>query len=234
MPISFFILEKSLFQDNELKEILEKKYSLNIYYFEPKENPKKKLLNFFGVQSLDSFWISWKTQCQSAASQLLEYIQSHQKTKLSFITSLSYESFSGYMDLDESTIRSLDLVYNIATNSGKIGTLFGVLDKTKTSMWKRFLREQILHPLQDIKEIRKRQKYIEVFITDKKLLDSVQDKLKYIADMDAILNRIALNRAWIKDMIQLKKSLQSIVEVVEIIKQSWNPLLKNIFSEEKK
>ena len=133
------------------------------------------------------------------------------------------------MGLDESTIRSLDLVYNFSTNSQKIGTLFGVLDKTKTSMGKRYLREQILHPLQNKKEIERRQKYIGAFVNDKRLLDQIQEKLKYVSDMDAILNRISLNRAGTKDMIQLKKSLQSVVSVQEIIEKSGNRELMKIF-----
>jgi len=41
------VLEKKLFNDQELKEVLEKKYSLNIYYFETREFAEKKLLSFF-------------------------------------------------------------------------------------------------------------------------------------------------------------------------------------------
>lgn len=134
------------------------------------------------------------------------------------------------MDIDESTIRSLDLVYNTFTGSQKLGTLFGILDKTKTSMGKRYLKEQILSPLQDLKEIQNRQKYITALLDDKRLLDEVQEQLKYIADMDAILNRIALNRAGVKDMLQLKKSLTAIVEVQNIIDRSGNIILKKLFT----
>jgi len=42
---------------------------------------------------------------------------------MDFIHSLYYESFSGYMDLDDTTIKSLDLVYNFATHSKTQGTL---------------------------------------------------------------------------------------------------------------
>jgi hypothetical protein len=41
------ILEKKLFTNNDIKELLENKYSLNIYYFEPKEKANKKLLSHF-------------------------------------------------------------------------------------------------------------------------------------------------------------------------------------------
>lgn len=224
------ILEKHLFGDSDLVSLLQKKYSLNIFYFQGQNNPHKRLTQFFWVTSLESFGIEWKIECQRSAAQLLEYLQEHQKTHLSFIDGLSYESFSGYMWLDESTIRSLDLVYNLSTQSETVGTLFWVLNETKTSMGKKYLREQILQPLQDPWEIQKRQKYIAAFLSDKKLLDEVVEKLKYVSNLDAILNRISLNRAGIKDMIQLKKSLQSIVAVQDIIQKSDNSVLKKLFT----
>jgi DNA mismatch repair ATPase MutS len=55
---------------------------------------------------------------------LLEYIESNQKTNLGFLRDLSFDSFSSFLDLDESTIRNLDLIYNFATKSSKNGTLF--------------------------------------------------------------------------------------------------------------
>ena len=223
------VLEKSMFANLEIQELLEKRYGLNVFYFRSQSSPEKKIQDFFSVTDVWCFGVTWKHRAMSAVAQLLEYIEQHQKATLSFITQLSYDSFSQHMWLDESTIRSLDLVYNISTNSQKMWTLFWVLDKTKTSMGRRYLREQIIHPLQDIQEIERRQEYISCFVEDKQLLDKVSQQLKYVADIDAILNRISLNRAGIKDMIQLKKSLQSVLEVVRIIKESDNTVLQKIY-----
>lgn len=55
---------------------------------------------------------------------ILEYLISHQKSDFSFLSKLKYISFENRMQLDESTIQSLDLVYNFATQSQSIGTLF--------------------------------------------------------------------------------------------------------------
>jgi DNA mismatch repair ATPase MutS len=59
-------------------------------------------------------------------------------------------------------------------------------------MGKRFLREQILRPLQDLKEIQERQKYIEILKHDSILLEKIQKELKYIVDLDALLGRLSL------------------------------------------
>ncbi|MDD3302200.1 MAG: hypothetical protein PHN31_01475 [Candidatus Gracilibacteria bacterium] len=222
------ILEKKLFSDESIKELLSKKYSLNIYYFEGEKESKEKLLSHFGVKNLSGFGLDGKLMAIKASSLLLEYLELNQKSSLDFLQSLSYETFSNYLDLDESTIRNLDLIYNFATKSHKVGTLFGVLDDTKTAMGTRYLREAILKPLQSKEEIDSRLDMVEEFLNNPVLLDKVQNHLKYVSDIDAILNRLALNRSGPKDLLNLKKSLEEILEVFKLIEQEGSEKLRKL------
>ena len=224
------VLEKKLFSNQDLKDILEKKYSLNIYYFELKNKPFTKLISHFWVKDLNWFGLENNILWQKASALILEYLESIQKTNLDFLDKISCETFSDYMDMDESTIRSLDLLYNFSSKSSKLGTLFWVLDKTKTSMWKRFLREVIVKPLQDIEEINKRQDIIEEFLKDSILLDKVSSELKQVADLDNILTRLALGRANPRDLIALKNSLKTILDIYKTIKESWNEKLVKLLN----
>lgn len=222
------ILDKKLFGNENIINILEKKYSLNIYYFEPKQKWYKKLVNHFWVKSLEWYWIENKVLSQDASSMLLEYLESNQKTELIFLNNISYISFDSFMNLDESTIKNLDLIYNYSTKSSTLWTLFWVLNKTKTLMWWWFLKEQILKPLNNIDEINNRLIFIEEFTKNKILLDKVRTKLEYVSNINSILNRLALNRANPRDLINLKKSLQSILEIHEFIKNEGSDKLKMI------
>lgn len=222
------ILEKKLFNDESLKELLVKKYSLNIYYFELKPNNKEKLLNHFQVKNLTWFWLEDEIMAIKASSLLLDYIEQNQQSSLSFLQSICYDSFSWYLELDEATIKNLDLIYNFATKSSKNWTLFWVLDETKTAMWTRFLRDAILKPLKNKQKIEARLDIIDEFLKEPVLLDKVQNHLKYISDLDAILNRLALNRSWPRDLINLKKSLIEIVEVLKLIENEWSEKLKKL------
>jgi DNA mismatch repair protein MutS len=159
---------------------------------------------------------------------LLEYLESNQKTELIFLNNISYISFDSFMNLDESTIKNLDLIYNYSTKSSTLWTLFWVLNKTKTLMWWWFLKEQILKPLNNIDEINNRLIFIEEFTKNKILLDKVRTKLEYVSNINSILNRLALNRANPRDLINLKKSLQSILEIHEFIKNEGSDKLKMI------
>ena len=224
------ILEKQLFWNEKIHELLSKKYGLNIYYYEFNEDPYKMLTSRFATKNLEWYGIENKKYAQRASAQLLKYIGENQRSDLNFIKNLSYETFSGYMWLDEATIKSLDLIYNMAIWSKTQGTLFGVLDETKTAMWKRYLREQILHPLQDIKEIENRQKFIECFKSDSILLDKIRSELNFVADIDAILTRLSLERSGPRDLLSLKRSLEAIKQVIMLIEKSENKQLKKILN----
>ncbi len=224
------VLEKKLFSNQDLKNILEKKYSLNIYYFELKNKPFQKLVNHFWVKDLNWFGLENNILWQKASALILEYLESIQKTNLDFLDKIRTETFSDYMDLDESTIRSLDLLYNFSSKSSRLWTLFWVLNKTKTSMWKRFLREAIVKPLQDIDEINRRQDIIEEFLKDSILLDKVTTELRNVSDLDNILTRLALWRANPRDLIALKNSLKTILDIYKIIKESWNEKLVKLLN----
>ncbi len=224
------ILEKEMYDDMRIQEILIKKYGLNIYYYTPTENAYKKLTAHFWTVNLIGFWIEEKNLAQRASAMLLEYLQANQNHDMKHANKLSYESYNWYMQLDESTIRSLDLVYNMATWSKTQGTLFWVLDHTKTSMGKRLLRNEILHPLQDINQIKERQEFISLLKSDTILLEKIQKKLRHVIDLDIFLSRLSLERVWPKDLVMLKKSLISIREVIDLIKESGSDKLSKLFS----
>lgn len=224
------ILEKKLFWDEALKEILEKKYSLNIYYFDSCSEARKTLISHFWTSNLEWFWIENKPNAIQASSILLEYLKTNQKDNLKHLSSINYEWFSDTMELDEATIRNLDIIYNLGTKSQTIGTLFWVLDKTKTPMGKRLLKEAITKPLQNTDEINRRLDIAEAFKNNKILLENIREKLKYVSDLENILTRLALWRANPKDLLNLKKSLETILEVIDIIKKENNTKLNSLLN----
>lgn len=104
--------------------------------------------------------------------------------------------------------------------------LFWILNKTKTTVWKRFLRDNILRSLKDKEAIKTRLDFVRSFLKDKILLDKIRDKLSYIAYIDAILNRLLLNRVSLCDLLNLKIFLQAFLETFEIIKKDESEKLK--------
>jgi len=90
------------------------------------------------------------------------------------------------------------------------------------------LKEQIIKPLNNLEQIKKRLDFVEEFTKNKILLDKVRIELEYVSNINSILNRLALNRANPRDLLNLKKSLQSILSVFEIIQKEGTNKLKQI------
>ncbi len=224
------ILEKKLFNNQDIKNILEKKFNLNIYYYEISKDNEQNIYIHFWVKDLSWFWLKDKPLAIKASNLLLVYLKENQKSELKHLKNIWVENFSDSLELDESTINNLDLVYNFQTKSNTIWTLFWILNKTNTPMWKRFLRESILRPLKEKTQIEIRQNIISEFLNNKILLEKITNKLKWVSDLENILSRLALNRANPKDLINLKNSLQNIVDVLELIKESWNTKLIKLFN----
>lgn len=221
------ILEKDLFWNTEIHEILEKKYGLHISYFQIDiQSPYKYLCELFSTENLEAFWIEERPLAQQAATLLHMYFCDHQKSYISHMRRLSYESYQSYMKLDPATIKSLDLVYNIHTASKTQWSLFGAINDTKTPMWKRFLYDSILHPLQDEKEIKKRQKYMLAWGKDQILLENVRQELGKIWDLESLLSRFMHKRVQARDLLKLKHSLIAIKNIYKMIEESWNKTLK--------
>jgi DNA mismatch repair protein MutS len=102
------------------------------------------------------------------------------------------------------------------------------MDKTKTSMGKRLLKENILKPSKNIETIQARLDFVEEFLKNKVLLSKVREKLNYISDIDAILNRLSLERVTPRDLLNLKRSLEAVLEIIELIKKDGSEKLKKI------
>jgi DNA mismatch repair ATPase MutS len=56
-------------------------------------------------------------------------------------------------------------------------------------------------------------------LKNKILLDKLREKLSFISDIDAILNRLALDRVTPRDLLNLKRSLEAVLEIIELIKK---------------
>src|SRR5271169_4784349 len=115
----------------------------------------RTLLDHFKTTSLEGFGCNGMKTGISAAGAALRYIEDTQKTALTNIRSIRPFLVREYMVLDASCQRNLELAKNIYDGSSR-GTLLAVLDFTVTSMGGRKLREWLLNPLMDPREIERR------------------------------------------------------------------------------
>lgn len=99
----------------------------------------------------------------SAAEKLLQYVHRTQKRELSHLQKVVHYEIKDYLQMSYATKNSLDLLENART-SKKHGSLYWLLDETKTAMGTRMLRTWIDRPLVSMNRIKERQDIIQVFL----------------------------------------------------------------------
>ena len=213
-----FFLEK--FSDNNFFFIDDWVYKIGYSY--------DKLLSFLNVKNLKGFGVEKETEGLISAGATLFYLELTEHKNLKHITSLSRIENDKFMWLDKFTIRNLELINPLHSDSI---TLKDIIDNTFTPMGSRLMGKWLLFPLLDKKEINYRQSIVTNFIKNVDLLKNVSDSLKSISDIERITSKLALVRVTPRELINLKNSLLCINEIKMLIKHSSN---KTLFSWSKK
>ncbi len=146
-----------------------------------------------------------------AAGALLTHLQETQKKALGNITRVRPIPSRGLMRIHPLALKHLDLIPLYRDQKG--GTLFHLLDHTVTAMGGRLLKESILRPLLDAKEIHHRQEGVSFFYDHLALRKGLRDRLKLIADIERLIGRISLRASQPRDMIALKESIALLPEI---------------------
>lgn len=180
------------------------------------EFAERELLGHFQVASLDGFGCVHLTLAISAAGAALSYIKATKKKELDYIKKLTPYSLSGYLLLDEPTRKNLELIQKIGGSEGE-GTLLSILDYTYTAMGGRLLRDFILFPLIDIKEINSRLDKVEKFTDCPAVLDSVRSLLSRVPDLERLIARISAERANGRDLVALRNALQVLPQLNSVL-----------------
>lgn len=166
----------------------------------------------------------------AAVSALLDYIKETQKTDISFIKDLNVYSDGQYLEFDVNTSRNLELVESMRTKE-KRGSLLWVLDKTKTAMGARMLRNWILHPLRDLPEILRRQSAVGAFAEDFMVREELQSILTGVLDLERLTAKIAYGSANARDMLAILSSISVIPRLKSLISTLASPKLKSLCDE---
>lgn len=168
---------------------------------------KQRLLKHFGTTTLEGFGIIDGDEGICSAGAIIEYLNETQKTTLGHISAIKKIDRKSFLQIDETTLRSLEILRTIRTESQK-GSLLECIDQTLTGMGGRMFRNWLCMPLYDVGAIELRQDAIEEFIDADEKLTKVRDLLTSIADTERIAARISTFRANPKDFIALAATLR--------------------------
>ena len=203
------ILEAS-YKDSELSSTLRQNLP-NVHitfvekdFFSPEDTLKEKLSGY---------------ECGAkAVSAILKYVDAYQPYLADKVGEPSFYFPEEFLFLDESTKRNLELLRNSWDGSEKY-SLFWVLDRTKTPMGARLLKEWIVYPLRDLKKIQERQKVVRFFLENPEVKEELESTLRKMSDLERIGVKCGLGIAKPKDLAILRENLKILPEIKSILEK---------------
>jgi DNA mismatch repair protein MutS len=206
------IMPPSLLKDTHLKERI-KDLRIIIHEFDEdlfdSKIAEKVLLDHFKVSTLEGMGCSELLAAVSSAGAALRYATDTQMRELSQVQTLKTYFDSEFMVLDAITLRNLEIVRNVR-GEGNDASLIGVLDETKTPMGRRQLQKWLLKPLISVDAINDRLDAVSWLHDNTLVRFDIRAHLSYVKDMERLVGRVMYGNSNARDLVSLKKSLESV------------------------
>ena len=150
----------------------------------------------------------------TSIKHLLTYVTETKKSKLKYLKKVFETKEDDRLLFDFHTKKNLELTETIRDNT-KNNSLLWFLDKTKTAMGGRLLKQNLLSPFRNQSIIERRFNYIEIFTTNYIVKEHISSCLNDIYDLERLIGRISYGNLNARDMIQLLKSLKILPKIKE-------------------
>lgn len=190
---------------------------------------ENNLKTIFKTKSLESFGYSKYKTGFRAAGALLAYVWETLKGNMPKFERLETYELSEYMILDSSTRKNLELVETLREKN-KYGSLLWAVDKTKTNMGARLIKNWICQPLKKVEDILRRQKAVSELVEKPQIRYALGEQLEKIYDIQRLSTRMSNGSAGPKDFVSLKLSLEVLPEILEITRDLDNDIFSHIRS----
>lgn len=206
---------------NILDEYL-KGSNISVTLVDKSRNSNEFLTEYFSITSLDSFGITDKILIDSCAT-LLEYVLETQMRIDINIPRINIIEDKNYASININTSKNLELIKN-QRDKTSYGSLLWILDKCKTAMGTRLLKEYINYPLVDKEKIKDRQEDVKYLIDNPILREDLREILQNTYDIQRILSKLIFGNENAKDLRALYQTFVNYVKICEL----WNEKFLNI------
>lgn len=193
--------------DNNVLNTLKNKYKVNISIFDEEIDVSEYTNIFSHIE--DSKYIE-------SIKHLLSYLISTQKRSLNYLQKINIINTKSYLKLDINARRNLELTSSLRLKE-RTYSLLWLLDKTKTAMGSRMLKNWIENPLVDKNEINKRYDTVEKLETEFILKEELREYLYQVYDLERLCGRIGYGNTNGRDLLQLKNSLKVLPNIKSIL-----------------
>jgi len=176
------------------------------------------------VRTLEGFGLDTHPAAAIAAGAVLHYVRTTQKIDALHIDSLKFQEHSTALELDQVTVRNLELVDPLFQGQDARATLFHTLDACQTPMGKRLLRATILRPLVDAQALEARYEAVAQARGDLLKREELRRAFAGILDLERLLARLSLDSAGPRDVRALAASLARLPGLTIALDAMQSPL----------
>lgn len=189
------------------------------------ETAKKLVTEQFGADTVTR--LAGTPLAVRALGGLMAYLKVTQFTGLERLLEAKSYLPQEYMRLDVAARRNLELTETMRSRE-KRGTLFWVLDKTKTSMGRRLLRNSIEQPLLSVNAINRRLNAVTELTRNSILISELAAALDGVYDLERLMTRVVYGNPPVKDMIALGATTARLPAIKELLGEVQCALLREI------
>ena len=173
------------------------------------------LMRQLRVKNLSSFNLSPATI--QASGGLISYVRDETLFNLNHLLTMRRYSLHGHLVIDQATRRNLEILKPLHGENRK-STLLYHLDKTKTAMGGRLLKDWLSSPLLDMKRIKARQEGVCIMM-DPFLREDIRTVLRQVSDLERLSTKLAQGRINPKELKSLAGSLLLLPELFDPLRE---------------
>ena len=232
LDISTSYLATISIENNEetlINEILELNLKEVIFIDNLNTNLINLLKNTYNIEvtiNSEFLWDKYKNlldsipdaRIKSGIAHLFYYLDVRQLKDLSHITKINYLKKNDYLEMDIHSIRNLELVETLRLKE-RTYSLLWLIDKCKTAMGSRKLKNWMLNPLKNKEKINERYDKIEKLNNEFILKDELKNALYEVYDIERLSGKVINGSLNARDLIQLKNSLKVLPDIKNIIEK---------------
>ncbi len=186
------------------------------------------ILKHFGVVGVENLNFQKGSAIASALGCVLEYLYETGVNGQISVNEVNIYTDNQYMRLDITAVRNLELCETMRSKSKK-GSLLWVLDKTKTAMGKRLMRNWVLQPLMNITTINSRLNAVDELVSNVILRGELIENLYGIRDIERIMAKVVYGTANAKDLLNLSVTAQKFPILKSLISNTNSKMLRAIY-----
>jgi DNA mismatch repair protein MutS len=175
-----------------------------------------ELARHWGVSTARGFGFEDDDPAVIAVGAVLTYLDETQRDRVAHLRPPARHDPGRHLRIDPASYRSLEIDRTLRNNATD-GSLVHAIDRTRTPMGGRLLREWLRSPLAEVGPIVDRQDAVAALKQDAARLRKLREALGDACDVERVVGRLAVNRGSPRDLAALRACLASMPALLELL-----------------